>query len=512
MAGSIVGKVLACIVLVVLCFIIGAQAAESAASSMVIIAAVVGVVFMLIMGPRSWMLLFLLPPIIQVLPLPYSLARFNNHYLVAIVVLGYWIVMWGMGYVKMRWRSMWVLDALAFFIFSLVVASYIKKPISINVLGMDTDNIGGRPYVLAIGAFIYYLTISFIPVKNEQLGKVLNWSIWVTLVSVFLVTLKGLAGYGAAGYDGMAEDMQGSRFGAFLMLGEYAVVLLYALFPLVRFIINPALLLGMAASFGMILISGFRSFFAIKVVALVFMSIVKKEFCLMVGLAGLCYAGLILMSAGGGLSVLPYGVQRVAGAIPGVIVDSEAQRDGDASSDWRYEMWGWALDPRTRFIKDYVWGDGIGLSKKENDRDMRAIMRREILFGDQNQFASSKQWHSMIVTTIQSWGYVGLVAVFLIVNCTGLLIIRICMSLRGTSIYVPALIMLMPFTSNLVFFYLDAGTLEKFFNFFVSIAQAKFFYCVAREEGLLIPWGQRKRYIPKMIQDYEDKLRPAQQQ
>ena len=85
MAGSIVGKVLACIVLVVLCFIIGAQAAESAASSMVIIAAVVGVVFMLIMGPRSWMLLFLLPPIIQVLPLPYSLARFNNHYLVAIV-------------------------------------------------------------------------------------------------------------------------------------------------------------------------------------------------------------------------------------------------------------------------------------------------------------------------------------------------------------------------------------------------------------------------------------------
>ncbi len=511
MAGSIVGKVLACIVLVVLCFIIGAQAAESAASSMVIIAAVVGVVFMLIMGPRSWMLLFLLPPVIQVLPLPYSLARFNNHYLVAIVVLGYWIVMWGMGYVKMRWRSMWVLDLLTLVMLGLMVASYVRRPVSVDALGLDTDNIGGRAYILAIGAFIYYLTISCIPVKNEQLGKVLNWSIWVTLVSVFLVTLKGLAGYGAAGYDGMADDMQGSRFGAFLTLGEYAVVMLYALFPLVRFITNPALLLGMAASFGMILLSGFRSFFAIKVIALVFMSIVKREFCMMVGIAALCYAGLIMVSAGGGLNSLPYGVQRVAGAVPGVTVDEGALRDGEGSAEWRYEMWGWALDPRTGFIKDYIWGDGIGLYKSEVMRDQIATMRSGLLAGTQEQFARTKAWHSLIISSIQDLGYVGLVAVFLIVNCTGLLIIRICMSLRGTSIYVPALIMLMPFTSNLVFFYLDAGTLEKFFNFFVSIAQAKFFYCVAREEGLLIPWGQRRRYIPKMIQDYEDELRPAQQ-
>ena len=514
MAGSIVGKVLACIVLVVLCFIIGAQAAESAASSMVIIAAVVGVVFMLIMGPRSWMLLFLLPPIVRVLSLSGSMEKMNPTFLVAMIVLGYWIVMWGMGYVKIRWRSMWLLDTLALLSFALMLAAYIKRPVSVNALGIDTDNVGGRPYILAVGAFIYYLAISCIPMKTHQIGKVLHWRIWIGLVCVFIGTLKGLAGFGGAEEEGvrMADAMQETRFFPLKLLGEYMVVMLYALFPLMKFFVNPALIVGMAVSFGMILISGFRSVFATTIISLVLMSLAKKEFWLMLCFALFAYVGLVVFSAGGGMDLLPYGVQRVASAIPGVVVDEQARRDAEASSDWRYEMWKWALDPRTGFIKDYMWGDGIGISKKANERDVRSILRGEIRYGDQDQFANSSQWHSLIVSTIQGLGYVGLAIVFLMINCTGVLIIRICVSLRGTLMFAPALVLLMPFSTNLIFFYVHAGTLEAYFNMFSTIALTKFLYCVAREEGLLIPWGQRKRYIPKMIQDYEEKLRPAQQQ
>ena len=50
MSGSIVSKILACVVVVLFCFIIGAQAADGAISSLAIIVGLVGAVFMLVMG------------------------------------------------------------------------------------------------------------------------------------------------------------------------------------------------------------------------------------------------------------------------------------------------------------------------------------------------------------------------------------------------------------------------------------------------------------------------------
>ena len=130
MSGSIVGKILACVILVILCFIIGAQATEGALSSAVIIAAVVGVVFMLIVGPRSWMLIFLLSPVISLIPMG-AFKRMPPHYYVGCGVFIYWIIMSMMGYVRMKWRSLIFIDILMVLMTALMVAAYIRHPVSI---------------------------------------------------------------------------------------------------------------------------------------------------------------------------------------------------------------------------------------------------------------------------------------------------------------------------------------------------------------------------------------------
>jgi hypothetical protein len=235
-----------------------------------------------------------------------------------------------------------------------------------------------------------------------QLGKILSWKMWIGLVCAIIICAKNLAGYGGDEAESMSMGavIQETRFFAFSGVGGALIVLLFAYFPLVRFLTNPLLTFGMMMSYAMILISGFRSALVMHTIVLVFMSIMKKEFVMMLMLALACYGGLLTMSVGGGLSALPYGAQRTLSVVPGLQVDAAAARDGEGSSDWRYEMWGWALDKRTGFIKDYVWGDGIGLSASELSRDQRAIMRGELQYGDQDQFARAAQWHSIIITVI----------------------------------------------------------------------------------------------------------------
>ena len=420
--------------------------------------------------------------------------------------------MWGMGYVKIRWRSMWLLDILVFLSFAMMVAAYIKRPISIQILGLDADHVGGSVFIWAIGAFFYYMALSCIPMQSNQLGKVLNWSLWIQLGCVLVRSLLGIFGQGGAAEMemGIGETIQDARFMPLTGLGGYMVVLLYAMFPLMRVLTNPLLLLGMAAGYGMMLISGYRSAFASNVLLVIFMSMIKREFMLLLGLALICYGGLFVLSSSGEMKSLPHGVQRVMSAVPGLEVDKAATEGASNSSEWRYEMWGWALDARTGFIKDYVWGDGFGLSQSELKRDRLAIMRGELQYADQDQFARTKQWHSLIITAIQGVGYVGLAVVVALVYSTGLLVFKVCSSLRNTPFYVPSMVQLIPCTSLLLMFPVSAGDMIYYFGLFVTVAQLKLLYCIAREQGLLIPWMERRRYIPKMIQEHEEKLHPAQ--
>ncbi len=511
MAQNIVGKIVACLLLVLLCFVIGAQAAESAKSTLMLVVGLVGVVFMLVVGTRSWMLLFLLPPLLEVLPLPGGLKGIGCGFLVACVVLPYWLFMWAMGYVKVRWRGLLALDILFLALLCLMVAAYIKRPVTIQALGLDFDNIGGKVYFIAIGALVYYLAISLIPISYQNACKVLNWRIWVALVCSFIGAGLGLLGFGggAEATETLGEAMQGSRFGALLPVGMYGSLLIYALYPLSRILCNPALLMGMLVGFACIALSGFRSYMAFHIWVLTFISFVKKEMTMVICIGLLAYGGLLVLSSSGTLLSLPHGIQRTLSAIPGMKVSEDVRRSAEGSSDWRVVMWKWAMDPRTGYIKDYIWGDGFGMSLSGMQRRFRAAMRGEkdnIRRLGQEAFAEDGMWHSGWITAIHRLGIVGMIVVNMFIMYSWLLILRVTISLRGTPLFVPSLVFLMPYTSAPIAFNLSAGTIDSVLSGVATIGLAKLLFCIAREQGLIIPWTQRKRYVPLMIEQHGDQL------
>ncbi len=503
MSHSIIGKIIACIILVLLCFVIGAQAAEGAKGSLVILVAIVGVFFMLVMGSRSWMLLFLIPPIMQLLPLPG-----NKTFLISGVVLVYWVILWAMGYVRIRWRSLWFLDILFLLSVALMVAAFIRRPVTVVFLGLEMDNIGGAVYAVVAGAVVHYVTLSIIPVSYAQMQKVLNWKLWLGLFCCIVGLVMGLVGFSSVNDSmGLEEAMTSSRFANFMPLGVYMSNMIYACFSLSRIVINPVLLGGVLVGFVFIAWSGFRSALVSQAMVLSFMAIVKKELCMVLTFGVLAYGGLLMMSAVGTVRTLPFGIQRSLGSLPGVTVTEEARRSGKDSTDWRVVMWKWAMDPRTKYIKNYIWGDGFGMSFSAIRRNSRAIMRGEARHGDQDFYATAGEWHSGWITAIHRLGVVGLVLITITYIYSFILMFRVCSSYRGSPMFPLAVINLMPFSVKSIAFYLSAGSVDTYFSTFTTIALAKLLFCIAREEGLVVPLLQHRRYVPLMIEEHGDKLR-----
>jgi hypothetical protein len=59
-------------------------------------------------------------------------------------------------------------------------------------------------------------------------------------------------------------------------------------------------------------------------------------------------------------------------------------------------------------------------------------------------------------------------------------------------------------------FYISAGSTLTFMLSLASVGMVKFMYCVAREQGLIVPWLLRQRYVPLAIQEHENMVRPSQ--
>ncbi len=509
MPNAIVRNVIASLVLVVLCIVIGAESAESSKVSLGILAALVGGGFMLWVGPRCWVLIFLVPPVVALLPLPGKLATIPISYIIGLVVLLYWFIMWGMGYVRFCWRGLMALDIPVLIMLLYMGISFVRNPVSMAVLGWESDNVGGKEYVFCILATLFYLAMSCIPCSYEQVVKVLRWCVRLSLVSCFLAILASLAGYAGGGGD-LQEDASGGRFGMFLQLGMYGIYMLYGQYPMSKVLLSPFLLMGCLLSCVGILLSGWREQMLGSAVITMALAHIKRElWCMMLVLLAI-YGTLVYLSHEEMLDDLPFGIQRSISILPGVEVSDEAERSANGSSDWRVVMWKWALDPRTGYIQDYVWGDGFGISVDFMRRETTAMMRQGGRYDLREQFAVTGVWHNGAITTVHRLGYVGLglVTVLILTGC--LLILRVCHALRGTPVFLPSLFLILPYVAQGVLFYVSAGNVVRFFNGYVYLSMIKFLYCLAREQGLIIPWYLRRQYVPQAIRAYEERLRPVE--
>ena len=504
MPNSIVKNVLVCLILVVLCIVIGAEAAESSQVAVGIICALVGAVFMIWLGPRCWVLLYLVPPVMSLLPLPGKIGTFPVAFVVALVVLFSWCIMWVMGYVRFKWRSLLGMDFLILLVLVYMACSFNRHPVSMAVFGWDAEYVGGKEYVWCVVATVYYLAISCVPCNYKQLLNVLKWAVRLSLGACLLSIALSLVGVrGGTDITEIGDAAMTTRFGMFVKISVYGIFFLYGCNPMGRVLTSARLLCGCVLCVVGILISGWRETFMANSFIIAALAMVKRELWCMVVMGGLVYGGLVYLSSEGIVEKFPYGIQRCLSVAPGIEISREAREDTEHSSGWRVEMWRWALDPRTGYIHDYVWGDGFGQSVDYLRRETIAMMRGSVLVGDQDFFAETGTWHSGVITSIHRLGYVGLVIISMVYIYGICMMFRVCMALKGSPLYLPAIFFVLPYAGDPSLFYISAGTIPFFFRGYVYLAMIKLLYCVGREQGFIIPIGLHRHYVPQLIRENE---------
>lgn len=487
---------------VVLSFFIGSLSADGVKEALLPSVAVAGAFVMLYLGKNSKYLIFYLPLVIGFVLLG-NLGMF-----IAPAVLGYWIVMRLMGYVRFEWIGHALMDGMVLLIFLYMCFAFYRNPVAINALGIDSDLMGGIDYVACLTGVLSYVAVSVIPFTALELCKTIRNVVLLNVVTAFIGTFLNLRVGGGSGEEMMSEVGEAAkttRFDQFSYLGRAVFFLLYAYYPLGRLLSSPwrlGLLLLCAAA---VLIAGWRSTLIEFVLSFFVLAFLKRELTFILCMGAFCYAGLLVLSSEHALEDLPFGVQRSLCAIPGVHVSQEVEGDAEGSSDWRKEMWGWALDSRTHYIKDYVWGDGPGISKQAHRRNRTAIMRGEAKFGDNRAFAQFGVWHSGWITLIHRYGIVGL----LLVGSIQLLqvIYSLLSSLRYRSTrYFPYLsVFACSVLPSVVLYHLGTGGPSAFFGSLGGLAVFKQLYVRARELGRDDSFFRSEPYTPLMIQDIREK-------
>lgn len=501
MNASVIRNAVVAIVLVLVCILVGSYAAEDKNISAFMIAGIVGMIFMLVMGKRSWMLLYLLPPLVPFLPLG-ILARLPAAFLVAGFILAYWTLMWIMGYVRFTWRSLPALDYITLTLFLYFLLTFYWHPVSINALGIDAEYVGGKEYIWCLLAVIYYVTLSCIPCSYEDLYGVLHKAMFLVVGTTAFVALSGMFNMVSTGE--LQENMGNSRFALFSQIGIVVFLIAFSKKTFHEILASPKYIIILMLCCVSVVISGWREKLVMFGAMAIAVCHIKRELAYLVFIVLAAYGTLLYLSEEKVVEEhFPFGMQRSLSILPGIEISDEVRKNADNSAEWRKVMWRWALDPRTGYIEDYVWGDGFGQAVADLNRLSVSLMRGAIKYGDQERFASAGVWHNGPILAIHRTGMVGLALITLTFLYGAFLIGRVCRAYRRTPMFVLAVLFTCLFYGDIAHFYLSAGTIHRFFDDFIYLALAKVLYCVGREEGIIISVFSKNRYNPMLIAEQQ---------
>lgn len=483
MGSGLIKNIVISIILVVLAFVVGSMAADGARDSIMVLGGIVGAFLLLYMGKNCWWLIFLVPPLVSFLPLG-ILRSLPLHYSLSAVVLVYWLVLRAMGYVRVVWHGVVWMDLITFVFFAYLAYTFYAHPVELMMFsGTDAEYVGGKEYLFALAALACYLSLSIIPCTLDQLNKVLRYTFLIQIGLVVLVLAwKRLGGLGSlGGFLYMTLACKYSLWGLIMAPWRLIILVLALSFTLYG---QREVLLGAAGTY-------------------LGISLVKKQLTLLTLMGGAAYGLLMYCSSENLLILLPERIQRTLYIVPWINIDKQVAQAAQHSSDWRKEMWRWAMDPRTRYIKDYTWGDGFGQSMKGLRLTTINLNRGRVSGGDQERFAEAGVWHSGIFTAIHRIGFVGLGLMTLWFGAGALLIVRVCMALerRKQGFYI--MFYTMSFFGKIFVYYISAGTFMFFFNTFYYVAVAKIAYSEALKTGLMAPMFSRPRYVPMVYREAE---------
>lgn len=411
----------------------------------------------------------------------------------------------------LTWNSAPLQDAVVLLIFTHVGYIFLTHPFGLGMNILE-DYYGGKGYILFLQALLAYLCLSSLKTTSHELGKVLQWAVFLTIVFTLISTVRGILSPDA-GADLPANEVsantgfEDTRQAGALSISQLTLQLLIINYSVWQMIKRPwwgaLLLLGTVG----VLLSGFRNVIAQILCLFFIISLIYKRWfvCILVPIFGMLV--LLLLSSAGVLHSLPFGIQRTLSAVPFLDVSVQAKISAEGSSDWRFKMWEWALDDREHFIQDKVFGDGF--SRHISVVKANVYEKAYNLTKDQSAFAWDGQWHSGPISTIQTLGYVGL-SLYLILSVIGMTYAWIiCKIYRNHQyklgiLYVSAVYFIKP-----IFFFLIFGDSITIAMDIVSLGIIKALYSCAKREGLYTSLHVRREYIPLIIRKTQEERQPA---
>lgn len=516
MSGNRIGAIIAVAVLVILSVLIGNQVSGNLQENFAafgIIAGIIGVLSLTIAGRQIWML---------VLPVASACTHFHIHVLRGMpaeglfsvfLLLLVWPLQYCLGHVRFKWHSLPIFDIIIFIVLAYVAVSFYRFPAYINLLtlGIDLDvqYIGGNIYLCAILALCCYVFFSFLDVKRAELEKVLYWCFWCGMAAELLFIVKGLAtgnlSNGMGETDAGVDELGTTRVEIFYSFGIYLITWLLAKYSVSSIAMSPWRLglLGITLAAGGA--SGHRSFIVLASLNAIFMSILRRSVVALVIVGGLAWGGLVVFSQTDSFHGMPLTMQRMLAVCPGVKVAKSMESQTENSSEVRVLAWKMALNPRTGYIKDYVWGDGFQEARSH-------FMRRQIAFARKTEvlaiglntdyLARNGMWHNGFITTMHRLGLVGC-AIFYMAFIAGLvLVFRVAFALPDNK-YRPYvwIYIAFAFTFPITYSYNARDPFNFFNDWLVPAAILKLFAVLLKEEGLLQPLFSHRIYVPLMLKE-----------
>lgn len=508
MQGGTIKSIVIFVLLAIFAFIAGSFVTDGLTEALIPTVMVVGAFGLMALGKNSWWLLFLAPPVLQLIPIA-ALQNFPVAYFCCGLVLAYWVLMSLTGQVRLTWNGVKWLDIATLVLCTYFLSTWVRHPVTINAFVSYTDEgdqaVGGKDYLMCVGAIVFYITISVIPMKLESVVKVLKWAFWAVLfVSVLLGIKQVFKPDDVSGaVEALEAEGESSRNSSYTHLGMMIFQYVFAKYSVLGVVMSPFKCSLVLFSCGMMLISGFRTLVLQSFFFVLFISYFQRRLLIFLLLIIMFWGTLVFLSQLGFFSSLPYAVQRSLSTVPVVQMSDDAEFGAEASLEWRYEMWEWGLNPRMGLIKDYVWGDGFGqiVSDIKVEKYMISTGRAK---SSNMSHAERGGWHSGWLTAIHRTGYVGLVILtvwFLLFVFSAFLVCKFVRSLEGKEYLYMNIIM---FPVKVISFYWSAGTwFFVYVNCFYQAAIIKLVYALARDEGMMKPMFQRKRYVPLMVEANE---------
>lgn len=512
MGNNGVRNIVLLVILVVMSFFLGIQASDGAKTPIIIIAGLVGVFGLLYLGEKSWMVMFYLPAIFPLLPPSWFITNHvNTAAMLCAAMLIYWLLMRAMGYVKISWQGFFPLDFILGVFFVYMCITFYRRPVGIGLFSEYFDRVGGIAYVVLFFATLGYIGRSIIPFTYESSTKLVKQLFYITLVAHVLGIIRALITGQAVGDSTLEDTALKSRFSLFAPLSVYLVYYFYGSRPLLRAITSVRTTATLIICFIGLLLSGWRSNMLAFIGTMLSIAFIKRELIICITAATGVYGALLYLSHEHLLEELPYGIQRTLCAVPGHLnVKKSIRTDTESSTKWRQVMWRWALDPRTKLINDYIFGDGPGDDTANIKRMNLATIRGALRIGDQRSFAARGTWHSGWITVIHRLGIVGL---FIVALCQAIglfMVITVCRAYEKTPVQKYIIPLIAPFAGSVLGFHISAGNLDFFIGDMFSLTLAKILYAQARKKGMVPNFFRQQAYIPMAIQELETQNAPKQ--